>query len=840
MVKAFNKIKKDSLVSLFFIVFSFGFLHAQEQKTMPDIEKIYLHTDKSRYFIGEDLWYKAYTVRASNNLLFDNSNILYVELISPDSRIVARNKTNIEIGLGRGDFQLTDSLGVKPGVYQLRAYTNWNRNFGDDFVFKKNIEIIDVFESRTKTNPAQNSANAAANQISEIGNPTSYRVDFFPEGGSLLENVASIVGFKAVDTNGNPIHITGEIFDSNDELVTTFSSPHDGMGKFQMIPMEGKNYYAKIKTPDGKVQRVELPKVANQGYLLSFRTFKGKNIVSLLTNEKTLLQNPNAALTVVCRAKGVSYFESTQTLNQTTFSFELAKDKTPEGISQITLFDSNSKPQSERLVYIEKEHDLEVQLSTDKASYKPNEKATVNVSSKSKTGVTKSASFSLSVTDMNGVLKENDFGTNISSYFLMESDIRGKVHNPGYYFDATNLKRLEHLDNLLLTQGWRDFLWKKMAAVDEKNSYKVEKGITISGSVKHINTDKLLENNNLTLSLMGNKNNGIFNATTNSVGYFQFAPLLFDGKKIMYLSTRDEKGKFNGKIVLDSIEHSPMRISFKNELINWDESLRKIVGNVFKKYGYLDLKSENILEEVAIKAKEKDRSFTNRTFINNTVVKETPAFIYLADKDLYISSFTSIFDFILKKIPNLKAFGNSVSFLRYEHPPIFWLNPKFDNNDEVSVEQLASISPSDVEHILAIEIEDVQGKGNPKGIPPELLHFTKGEKAPYGIILIWTKPFTGNQRTKNPLSSINKRIEGFNTARVFYSPNPEKPNSDLDDKLDVRNTIYWNPEVCPDKAGTASVSYHNTKVETKVKVALEGITGGGIPVIKHVYYDIKK
>jgi hypothetical protein len=283
-----------------------------------------------------------------------------------------------------------------------------------------------------------------------------------------------------------------------------------------------------------------------------------------------------------------------------------------------------------------------------------------------------------------------------------------------------------------------------------------------------------------------------------------------------------------------------MRISFKNELINWDESPRKIVGNVFKKYGYLDLKSENILEEVAIKAKEKDRSFTIRTFINNTVVKETPAFIYLADKDLHISSFTSIFDFILKKIPNLKAFGNSVSFLRYEHPPIFWLNPKFDNNDEVSVEQLASISPSDVEHIFAIEIEDVQGKGNPKGIPPELLNFTMGEKAPYGIILIWTKPFTGNQRTKNPLSSINKRIEGFNTARVFYSPNPEKPNSDLDDKLDVRNTIYWNPEVCPDKAGTASVSYHNTKVETKVKVALEGITGSGIPVIKHVYYDIKK
>ena len=435
MFEYFNRIRNCSFFCFLGVVFSIGFLQAQEQKWIPDIEKIYLHTDKSIYFIGEDLWYKAYDVRASNNLLFDNSNILYVELISPDSKIIARNKTNIEIGLGQGDFQLVDSLGVKPGVYQLRAYTNWNRNFGEDFVFKKNIEIIDVFESYPKTNGAQNKATETL--IASIGKQNNYKVDFFPEGGSLIENVASIVGFKAVDSNGNPINVSGEIYNSDDELVTPFSSPHDGMGKFQMIPMEGKNYYAKITTPDAKVLRVELPKVANQGYSLSFRTFKGKNIISILTNDATLLQNPNTSLTVVCKAKGVSYFESKQTMTQTTLSFELAKDISPEGISQITLFDSNSKPQSERLIYIEKEQDLEVLLSTDKTSYKPNEKVIVNVVSESKTGEALSASFSLSVTDRNGI-EDKDFGTNICSYFLLESDIRGKVHHPAYYFDTTN------------------------------------------------------------------------------------------------------------------------------------------------------------------------------------------------------------------------------------------------------------------------------------------------------------------------------------------------------------------------------------------------------------------
>ena len=87
---------------------------------------------------------------------------------------------------------------------------------------------------------------------------------------------------------------------------------------------------------------------------------------------------------------------------------------------------------------------------------------------------------------------------------------------------------------------------------------------------------------------------------------------------------------------------------------------------------------------------------------------------------------------------------------------------------------------------------------------------------------------------------MKQEIEGFSTARIFYSPDSEKPNPDLDNKSAVRNTIYWNPYVHPDKTGEASVDYYNTKVETKVKVALEGITGNGIPVVKTTYYTIKK
>ena len=108
--------------------------------TILPLEKVYVHTDRTFYNIGETLWYKAYLTSAYTTVLSNNSKIVYVELVSPDSKIIARNNTLLNYGLGNGDIVLSDSIGVKPGTYQLRAYTNYMRNFETDFVFSKEVE----------------------------------------------------------------------------------------------------------------------------------------------------------------------------------------------------------------------------------------------------------------------------------------------------------------------------------------------------------------------------------------------------------------------------------------------------------------------------------------------------------------------------------------------------------------------------------------------------------------------------------------------------------------------------------------------------------------------------
>ncbi len=814
MIKAFLGNNNCKFLCFLWLIASFGFVHAQEQKATPDIEKVYLHTDRTRYFIGDDLWYKAYNVRATNNVLYDNSNLLYVELVAPDSKIIARNKTNIELGLGYGDFQLSDSLGVIPGVYQLRAYTNWDRNFGDDFVFKKEIEIMDPFEMHNRPNKVlppvlgpKTRKPITAKSASTV-NEKEISIDFFPEGGSLLDNVASIVGFKAVDAKGIPIDVSGEIYDSDNQLVTSFASVHDGMGKLQMMPNEGKKYHAKGKTATGLEFKKDLPLATKSGYVIGFRLFKGKNIVTISTNDATLAQNPNAALTVVCKSRGITYLESQLTLTATTLSFELTKDRASEGISEITLLDSKNIPQSQRLVYIEKDQDLDVQVITDKATYQPNEKSTINIISKSKEGNPKSASYSISVTDMDGIVEDKEYGTTISSYFLMESDIRGKVFHPAYYFDASNPKRLDHLDNLLLTQGWRYFVWKSLPA--PKSNFKVEKGITISGRVKQVFADKPLENSYVSLSLLNKKRRNFFSLKPDAAtGNFKFENMMFSGKTNMFLNSVNEKGKFRGEIVLDTIEQEPMSVNYRDEEVNWSETSRLVAENVFRKYAAFGVQPENILNEVSIVSKKENALRSMFGIPENS---------YTADADA--KTFTNIYELIAQKIPGVMLDGDSIRFLRSNSTPLYVLN-----GFEVTKEEIDVIQPQDVEKIDVI-----------RGIQATMFF---GESAENGFIAIYTNP-NAPKRVKEKNYAIQKEIEGYYISRVFYSPTPEQMQLDLDNKLSVRNTLYWNAYVHPDKTGNASVNYYNTKVETKVKVALEGMTAAGIPVVKNLYYSIKK
>jgi uncharacterized protein YfaS (alpha-2-macroglobulin family) len=112
----------------------------QGSDSLKVIEKVYLHIDRDCYYPGDDIWFKAYLIEASDGLLSNHSNNLHIELISPASKIIESRIIRLNEGLGNGDFRLPENL--KSGNYRLRAYTNYKRNFDDQLFFNKNITVI--------------------------------------------------------------------------------------------------------------------------------------------------------------------------------------------------------------------------------------------------------------------------------------------------------------------------------------------------------------------------------------------------------------------------------------------------------------------------------------------------------------------------------------------------------------------------------------------------------------------------------------------------------------------------------------------------------------------------
>jgi len=249
-------IKRHRLLPFFAVLIFWTSVNAQKPDKTPVkiFEKVYLHIDRQFYSCGDDIWFKAYLVNAKTNRLIDNSNNLYVELISPDSRILKRLAIRVRNGLGFGDFRLKDSLPT--GNYQIRAYTNWMRNFGEAFFFKREVRIENFTERKN---------NQKAKSLND-----SVDVQFFPDGGTLLEETFSRIGFKAVDTNGYGCNVRGKIVSSAGDTVATFESSHLGMGSCYLTPKRGVSYIAFGKTDHGYPFKVDLPRATATGYTNAF------------------------------------------------------------------------------------------------------------------------------------------------------------------------------------------------------------------------------------------------------------------------------------------------------------------------------------------------------------------------------------------------------------------------------------------------------------------------------------------------------------------------------------------------------------------------------------------
>lgn len=135
--------------------------------TIEYFEKTYVHTDKPYYYPGERIWFKVYMNYYFQPVRDSLSKVLHLELIDPSRKIIATKILPLDSGLTSGDFSLADT--IRSGNYFLRAYTQFQRNFGN-----KNLRMvpIPVLKATSKPEYVQETSNLSDKLIVTTDKPS--------------------------------------------------------------------------------------------------------------------------------------------------------------------------------------------------------------------------------------------------------------------------------------------------------------------------------------------------------------------------------------------------------------------------------------------------------------------------------------------------------------------------------------------------------------------------------------------------------------------------------------------------------------------------------------------
>jgi len=732
-------------------------------------EKVYLHLDKQTYNVGENIWFKAYFLDATTHEPSSHSNILIVELINSFGKTSMTRLLKLNEGYAMGDFKIYDT--VPSGLYEIRAYTSWMRNFGDDYFFKRQIEILNS-EFSSQLYRQDKLANKRLKKKS-IRKSEKLDIQFFPEGGDLVNGLESRVAFKAVNELGQGIDISGEIHNKKGDLITEFKSLYQGMGAFSLKPVDGEKYFAVITTDEEKHNEVPVPEQLKSGFILAVDNLNSNEIT---VNIRSTQNDPRISL--IGQTRGKVYYNKSLILKSGSVEVKVPRNIFPTGILQLTLFDQASIPQCERLVFINNNDFLNIGLETDRNNYGSREKISLKIDVKSPDNLPVVGNFSLSVTGNEFNDDRGDFYCGIVSYLVMSSDLKGLVQNPEYYFQKNTSETREALDYLMMTQGWRRFAWENVVGdIPMKINYEVEKGLSVAGKVTREFLGIPLKYLPVNLTVLSGFND-LYSTRTNDKGRFFFnLPDYEDTINIELTSTR-LSGRKNLVIYMDETvlpEKEVMFSSYSKEMV--------ITGtNVFR----------------PVPEEEKDPNQSTIQGIHGT----PDNVIYVDDK---LSSYNNVFDIIKGRVPGVTVSGNSIQI---RGPNSFFLStePLYLIDDiPVDANAVASLNPQDVERIEIL-----------KG-PSSAIYGSRGAN---GVVAIYTK--RGKFIKKGVLES---QILGYYRPREFYSPKYGTRFDQLN--TDDRITLFWAPSIITDSNGQAEAVFYSSDKRGIFDITLEGVSPEG-------------
>jgi hypothetical protein len=757
-------------------------------------EMVYTHFNKSSYLPGDGVWFTSYVLNPQTLRTSLQANNLWVEFYGSSGKLVERHVLPVRGGVASGVLKLGQD--APPGTYTYRAYTRWMRNFEETPEEQRLIQVLGA------------SRDEAVESVSDLD------MQFLPESGTLLAGLTNRVGIKAVGADGRGVPVTGRVVTAAGVPVQTFELNRVGMGSISLSAEVGDVLYCEVPMADGDVSRFPLPEVQARGVVVQVSQLRERVYVNVASNEQTL-DEPQDFFLLIHHQGEVDRVAQVR-LNEDTPShlLELDAGDLRGGAHCITLFDAAFQPVAERLFYTHREGRRgEVALE----AVAQRDTVTLRVYT-SKWAQPVEAHLSISV------LPGGTVSSSFVSSLLAEAQLaglHGHIENPHHYFDENNEQRMQDMDALMLTQGWRRYAWNRILEGDPLAlEHAHEEGFTVVGRVEQW-SERLTGKAMVSYALLGTGEVGF--VSPDPTGRFEIRSLEFYDSTYVYLSVADEKGRaWDRRIVAEqylpaldsaivkapsvrrsgtlSIPPAPDMSLYPADIhIDevWFVGRRADPPRASDLYQAFEAKTFTITQENS----ERYRSVTDLLRQEFSVINEGPEFAPIYKMNRGINTINSHGSplIIIDDVPLWSPVDDEIT------KPGVYIALKDRLSSSAAV--LASMPISDIESITV----------NKTG-------FGMGMRGVEGVIMVKTrtKPLHAKSNAATP---TRVKLRGYADPVEFYTPRYSVlPPDPVYTKY---ATVHWEPNLITNVNGEATVRFPIPRRLKDIHVRVEGIGSDG-------------
>ncbi len=748
----------------------------------PYNEQLFVNTDRDIYIAGENLFFNTlllnepFTVNGSLQ-----SGFVYLTLRSP-VETVKKKILPLNPNRAHGHFFLHDTLST--GYYELVANTQWMRNQGEESFFRKNILIVNRFD----TSPGDRLLMDQDTSLEEVS--------FYPEGGQLITELTNRVLLKTsggFDASCRQVHI----IDQNRDTVASTKLNRHGFGCFELTPENNKTYRAKI---DGLNESFELPASREKGWTMRVKEDGEELKVSIKKAENgkrpdyfTLSQDGET----LYRGKPETFpFVKSLPLNDLGFSRGLVTIEAGSNEQQ------NLK--ARRLWYHQPEKTREVSISSEKDTFAKREQAEVTLDGSGMSGDFAFLSFSVVAAE---TVREQNINVDSHARALELARNFGTSYQQSLKTFAR--QNIEELNTYLLKKteikeskahGPRNF---------ENDHYLESDGIILSGRVTEKESDKPVEKARVILNSPDTTINMVY-AYTNEKGKFNLFLNSFYHDKTLYFFVDTKTIESETSIrISDKFSHETsyrsQPFSLSAELFEHIERSQDIV-RVNKSY--------NIERLVAMDEHKPALS-------HHPLLFSEPNRRLFTDNYVALDSLPEIARELIPSVRIRKTGdGYQTSMIcadsgdRMRGEPTFFL-------DGIILNDIGKLVHLDSEDIDRIDIHNYQWLYGD-------LHFN-------GIMGVFTRD--GDHHQKFSRRTKTSKIRNTFSGPVGYqTPDYEKNAHGEESVPDFRQLLVWEPDIRIEKGRKKTLKFNTGDIKGDFMIQVQGITSDGeaVNIVKPV------